>query len=131
VSALLDQAEVLGAADPEAALDHVRRATPLADLDADLHWRIGRALRRLGRPDEAADALRRALLLDPTLWPAAFQLGGALFEAGRHDEAAREYARTRRLLEGSTVGEPLERADVDEAARRRIEACQRAAQRSG
>jgi tetratricopeptide (TPR) repeat protein len=51
--------------DPEAALDHYRRAAELAPDQPDPALQEGNALRILGRGREAAEAMRRALALDP------------------------------------------------------------------
>lgn len=46
--------------DYEAAAASYRRALDI-EPELDLHWRLGRALRILGRPDEALAVLERAL----------------------------------------------------------------------
>ena len=51
--------------DPEAALDHYRRAAELAPDEPDPALQEGHALRLLGRGREAAAAMQRALALDP------------------------------------------------------------------
>ena len=121
---LLRRAAACETTAPEESRDLLRQAAELADLDADLHWAIGRAFRRLGALPQAERALRRALLLSPHLWGAAFQLGGVLHDAGRPREAAKTYARAARLIElhpGDT--EPFYRREALASCHRRIAAC--------
>jgi tetratricopeptide (TPR) repeat protein len=50
--------------------------------DAGLHFALGDALLRAGRPAEAEASLRRSAELDPTDWSAPFGLGTALYQQG-------------------------------------------------
>ncbi len=102
----------------------LERASREADLDASVHWRIGRAYRRLGEARLAGGSLRRALLLDPDCWAAAFQLAGVLFEGEEFAAARREYDRTRRILEDADDVDPFYRREVTASCLRRVAECQ-------
>lgn len=120
---LLVEAAALELDDPEAAKALLGQAAAEADLDANLHWEVGRAFRRLGEPALAVEALRRALLFSPDLWEAAFLLAGALFDLGRYREAQGVYERTRRLVAGATSDPESNAREADATCRDRIARC--------
>lgn len=73
---------------PAAALPVLDRLLQQRPHDADLHYRRGLLLGRLGRADDALAAFDTALRLDATLAAAWTQRGSLLREAGRLADAA-------------------------------------------
>jgi Flp pilus assembly protein TadD len=86
--------------DPEAALNHLRRALDRRPQDAGLHGLIGMVSRALGRPAEARASLEAALRLDPESAVAHNDLGIVLAEQGMLAEAIGHFEAAVRLDPG-------------------------------
>jgi tetratricopeptide (TPR) repeat protein len=75
----------------EEALDHDRRALPLALGDPKAHYNLGNGLALVNRPREALNHYRAALLLDPGYLDARINLGRSLLALGKTQEALGQF----------------------------------------
>ena len=75
------------AAQESAELEVLRTELVERPVEASLHFALGEALLREGRPSEAESAFRRAAELDSGDWSAAFGLGTVLYQQDKVQEA--------------------------------------------
>ena len=81
---------------PEAR-EALQRAVALRGDDAEAHYRLGRALTKLGRPREAREEYARAVQLQPAHEAAQLNLGLACVDLGLREEAIEAFRRAVRL----------------------------------
>jgi tetratricopeptide (TPR) repeat protein len=74
----------------DAARDFARAVEVLPDY-ADIRFRLGKALERLGRTDDAIEEYRQALRCNACYLDAGVALAFCLLRAGRHEEAAEAF----------------------------------------
>ncbi|MGH9630664.1 MAG: tetratricopeptide repeat protein [Bryobacteraceae bacterium] len=79
--------ELLDAAQNEAAVEHLQRATDLAPSDVDAHLNLGRALHNLLRNTDALAVFNRVIELSPALPLARFHRGLSLYTLGEFERA--------------------------------------------
>lgn len=81
----------------EPALRLFRRAVELNPDNADAHFNLAIAERKLGRLDPAIAAMRRVIQLHPEDFEAHMRLGAWLFDRGSYAEASQAYERAATL----------------------------------
>jgi superkiller protein 3 len=108
--------------DSEAAIEQLRKASDVSPNFPDIHFRLGKLLEELERPDEAVATYRRATGAHPKYLEAHVALGFCLLRMERVDDSAAAFKQALKIKLERTKKpfrqaiDLLERGDVQEAA---------------
>jgi tetratricopeptide (TPR) repeat protein len=110
------------AGETEAGVEQLRRAVEVSPTFPDIHYRLGRLLEELERPDEAIEAYRDATRCQADFLDSQVALGFCLLDQGKYDQAATAF-REAMLIKQRQIDQPfrqglelLEQGEVRQAS---------------